>query len=268
MKKKKPEESYNVTITADYDNPKTAYMVRAEFGGTAQMYKTEEGELILAFNKAIEMLEEEKKYQMRLSGEKTAEYAINWSEHIKSYPLKDKAGLYSYLLGKKNPTDIDLDLITALASDGDIQDHLAIGLSDLRKRFNLTTEKVKKHNLTKRKGKYFLNDFIKSKNPELLKIIFSNFYPINSDCSCTINRDGVMFYGYSPHFRELTDEEEVPEYVLTIKNETEFDSFEEVQKRSFSLEDVNFEKLDVLYVMLHRGEIDMLTFTKLYKLIK
>jgi len=67
--KKPPEESYKVSITADYDTPKTAYMVRAEFGLTTHLYKTEDnGELIVAFDKAIEMLQEERIVQMKKEG--------------------------------------------------------------------------------------------------------------------------------------------------------------------------------------------------------
>lgn len=62
------KKTYKVSITADYDDPTTPYMVRAEFNKAVAVYKTEGGELILAFDKAIEMLEEEKALQMKQTG--------------------------------------------------------------------------------------------------------------------------------------------------------------------------------------------------------
>lgn len=93
MKKKKPEESYNVTITADYDNPKTAYMVRAVFDDTAQMYKTEgDGNIIVAFDKAIEMLEEERAAQMKLRGDNIIKAIRARDELFKEKPIYHQPG--------------------------------------------------------------------------------------------------------------------------------------------------------------------------------
>ncbi|KKL63994.1 hypothetical protein LCGC14_2169520 [marine sediment metagenome] len=132
---------------------------------------------------------------------------------------------------------------------------------------------TKEDDLTKRKGKFFLDHFVKTKRPDLLKVIFSNFYPINSDCGCNTGKDGVMFYGYSPHFRTI-DKKEIPEYVLVTNNpenkDPEFDSFEEVENFRIKLsdEDIRIKALnDELNSMLRQGKIELSAYLKIRNII-
>lgn len=61
---------------------------------------------------------------------------------------------------------------------------------------------------------------------QFLKEVFSNFFPIameNDHSFCAY--DKIKMFGYSPHFREINDEERTPEYEIFITHDENGDHF-------------------------------------------
>ena len=81
--------------------------------------------------------------------------------------------------------------------------------------------------LLKRKGIVKINDAVfNTLQPKMLKMIFSEFYPINIDFE---GFNDKVYYGVSNHFDKIIEGEAIPEYVIVInaynvESENEFKS--------------------------------------------
>lgn len=67
---------------------------------------------------------------------------------------------------------------------------------------------------------------------QFLKVVFSNFFPIameNDHSFCAY--DKIKMFGYSPHFREINDEERTPEYEIFITHDENGDHFNGMVER-------------------------------------
>ena len=72
--------------------------------------------------------------------------------------------------------------------------------------------------LSKRKGKLIVSrELILESNGQILKEIFSNFFPIDADRHHNLNYwDSISYFGISPHFEEVEEACIVPEYEIVL----------------------------------------------------
>ena len=54
---------------------------------------------------------------------------------------------------------------------------------------------------------------------KVIKMLFSNFYPISIDSNFLYISNAIHFYGYSEHFEEIEEETVIPEYIITIHSD-------------------------------------------------
>lgn len=88
-----------------------------------------------------------------------------------------------------------------------------------------------------RRGKIAIahHSIVKGFREQTLKAIFSNFFPVAIENNHDLNMYGTLvFYGYSPHFRNVAEGEKPPEYQIRLKDhpdkDVEFDGMEEVKE--------------------------------------
>jgi hypothetical protein len=84
---------------------------------------------------------------------------------------------------------------------------------------NLKTIEITRPTLTNRRGMIKFSRELLTENPteDILKVIFSNFYPVAIENDHSFNMYGKLkMFGYSPHFREVTEGEVPPEYEIII----------------------------------------------------
>ncbi len=66
-----------------------------------------------------------------------------------------------------------------------------------------------------------------------LREFFSNFFPVYADNGHNENfYDSIIYYGYSPHFKELKEGEAIPEYQMQFKEidgKVVFEKMEEIK---------------------------------------
>jgi hypothetical protein len=72
--------------------------------------------------------------------------------------------------------------------------------------------------LSKRKGKLIVSrELILESSGQVLKEIFSNFFPIDADRHHNFNYwDSILYYGISPHFEEVEEACIAPEYEIVL----------------------------------------------------
>lgn len=72
--------------------------------------------------------------------------------------------------------------------------------------------------LTNRKGRLIISrQLILESNQQVLKEIFSNFFPIDADRNHNHNFwDSILYYGISPHFNEVEEACVIPEYEIVL----------------------------------------------------
>jgi hypothetical protein len=95
---------------------------------------------------------------------------------------------------------------------------------------------VKVSNLSNRKGKLIISrHFILEADENVLREIFTNFFPIDIDRYHLINYwDSILYYGVSPHFDEIEEACVAPEYEIVLKSDkTDKVKFESFKKRDY-----------------------------------
>jgi len=78
----------------------------------------------------------------------------------------------------------------------------------------------KTNNLFERKGCVIFSREILTVNPneDMLKAIFTNFYPVSTEVIGFYEH--VKMYGYSPHFRTLKPDENLPTYEMVFQTDS------------------------------------------------
>ena len=75
-------------------------------------------------------------------------------------------------------------------------------------------------NLKQKKGcMTFTKGFLDNENIDVIKLLFSNFYPIAIDNNMLRMNGTVKFYGYSEHFEDSKEGFEAPEYLANITSD-------------------------------------------------
>lgn len=88
-------------------------------------------------------------------------------------------------------------------------------------------------NLKKRRGIVkFVSSIANNPTESKMRAIFHNFFPfaIESDHSFCMY-GGLIMYGFSPHFREVEENEEVPEYAIWFKVVDDLDQFDKMVEK-------------------------------------
>ena len=72
-----------------------------------------------------------------------------------------------------------------------------------------------------KRGRILINQkLIIGADGEFLREFFSNFFPISANTYHKANfNESIEYFGYSPHFEELSDGEIIPNYVLNFESD-------------------------------------------------
>lgn len=75
--------------------------------------------------------------------------------------------------------------------------------------------------LKKRRGLIKLSKTFLDNDIELVRMLFSNFYPVSIVSDYLYMNDEIHYYGYSEHFEEVEEATIAPEYMVVVYSNKE-----------------------------------------------